>query len=151
MRECLSSSLLWLLRAQNQLIPRHRHFVAAVPPAWRAARPSVGYRSSWYRGKCVRAAWPARPHRRDIGPGSCGQMYAAMYGHSFASAPILVPRHLAPAHRSSAASPRSKADLFSGFATVASLQCQTFGAAKRPRPLSPSGRSSNEGPPHKSR
>ncbi len=70
MRECLSSTLLWLLHSNHRLIPRHRHFVAAVPPAWRAVRRSVGYRSSWYQGKCVRATWPARPHHRDIGPDS---------------------------------------------------------------------------------
>jgi hypothetical protein len=62
-------------------ITRHRHFVASVPPASKAVRPSVGYRSWWYRGRYARAAWPARPHRRDTAPGNCARRYAARYRH----------------------------------------------------------------------
>src|SRR6266567_5277264 len=143
-RDCLSSSLLGIQRSQNRLIPRHRHFVAAVPLAWRAVRPSVDCRSWWYRERYAQAVLPARLHRQDIVPGNCVRRYAATYARSFVSAPIRAPRHLAPAHRSSVASLRSKADLSSGSARARPADCRGSGVARRARPLSLLGRSSNE-------
>src|SRR6266699_2017823 len=119
-------------------ITRRTHFVAAVPPVLRVARSSVGYRSSSYQGRYVRARWPSRRDHQDTGPGNCVRTYAARYVRSHWLALIRVPRRLALTHQSFAASPRSSARRVSDFPTAVSLDREASRAARRMPTLIPS-------------